>query len=767
MRHWGLPVQSRGVVSADKVSFMTSIVCAHPEGGIAMSFKARPVSLVSSMVLGVALLSPAAAQAQSEGESAEDSTEIIVTAQRRAEKSVDVPITVQTLNEEMLTTANVQDLSDISKITPSLRFDNAFAFTQPTIRGVGTAVVTSGGGPNVGIYVDGFYSPNPLASDFDLLSVRNIQVLKGPQGTLFGRNATGGAILVQSNDPSSETAGKLKASYGRFHQTRLQGYVTTGLSDNIAVDLEGSFRKGRGFARNITTGSKRDGDYENWSIRTGVKVDFSDSVSLLLRYSHSDVDDPTFLLTNSYVDPVMGITAANFAPPGSFTTNRNEYASDDKRFFRSKNDVFQGTFKADLGFADLTSYTQHRTENTDQSNDLDQIGLTIFQIGLPVYNKTFSQEFLLTSKPGSPLQWTAGLFYFQNRDTYRTFVDNGVALGGGRIPIGGSSTTTQTYAGYVDLTYEINPQLFLTAGGRLSHDEIDDAYYIVAFTGVRTPVTQAQSDAVKRDRFTPRVVLRYKPDDNSSIYASYTQGYKAGILDVGGSTGNPVAPETIDAFEVGYKVDSGALSFETAAFYYDYKNLQVSLFQGNPPSAQIINAASSEIYGLEGALRYNVSDAFQLNVGAAWTHARYKRFVNAPIYTRCPGVGGCGGGTSFFVAPVTLTDVTMQRTPSFTGNLGASYTADVGGGKLVLSGNLYYTSKFFFGPSGIQFPQSGYEIVSLRAQWADPSETYSVALWGDNVTNSRYLTQVQYNNFGIGSTWSQPTSYGIELGVKF
>lgn len=157
-----------------------------------------------------------------------------------------------------------------------------------------------------------------------------------------------------------------------------------------------------------------------------------------------------------------------------------------------------------------------------------------------------------------------------------------------------------------------------------------------------------------------------------------------------------------------------------------------------------------------------------MNFGAAWTHARYKRFENAPIYMRCPTAAGCGGGTSFFVETgTTLTDVTMQRTPAFTGNAGASYSADVGGGDLVLSGNLYYTSKFYFGPSGIQFPQKGYEVLSLRAQWTDPSERYSIALWGDNVTNNRYLTQVQFNNFGIGSTWSSPVTYGIEIGVNF
>jgi iron complex outermembrane recepter protein len=124
-------------------------------------------------------------------------------------------------------------------------------------------------------------------------------------------------------------------------------------------------------------------------------------------------------------------------------------------------------------------------------------------------------------------------------------------------------------------------------------------------------------------------------------------------------------------------------------------------------------------------------------------------------------------GQAYPITATNLTDVTMQRAPSFTGNIGARYRADVAGGELQLSGNLYYSSKFFFGPSGVQFPQKGYEVLSLRAQWTDASDRYMIAVYGDNVTNSRYKTGVQYGNNGIGANWSKPVTYGIELGVKF
>lgn len=724
-----------------------------------------------AVLAAILAASPSLAQTQSAngGEEIGGGDEIVVTAQRRAERSVDVPITVTTISSEQLTTANARDLVDIAKVTPSLRFDSAGGFTQPTIRGIGTAVVTSGGGANVGIYIDGFYSPNPLAANSQLMNVQSVQVLKGPQGTLFGRNTTGGAILVQTAEPSEELGGKFKASFGRFNDLRSQVYVTGGIAPGVAVDLEGMYRYGEGFQTNIANGDSHVGRYDSYSLRAGLKVALGEAGSILLRYTRTEIDDPRPFLSNTYVDPVLGAGKPFFAPPGSFTTDPDLVAKDQPGLFRSKSDMFQGTLKLDLGFADLTSYTQYRTEDVDQSQDLDVTALPIFQIGIPVKDKTFSQEILLNSKAGGALQWTAGLFFFSNKDTYRTFVDNNGAFRdpSGPTRLGGSSATTKSYAAFLDATYEITPRLFLTAGARYAHDTVTDAYYEV-FTRVN-PVP-----SIKSDKLTPRVVVRYKPTEESSIYASYTQGYKAAVIDVGGSCQNPpafacnkVEPEKVNAYEVGAKFDNRVISLEAAGFYYDYKNLQVSSYLADG-RANITNAASSEIYGLEGSARLRLAEGFELNAGASWTHARYKTFNNAPVY----GPSGCVDPLtcpfSFFIpSGITLRNVTMQRTPEFTGNIGASYRTGLAGGELALSGNLYYTSTFFFGPSGVQFPQKGYEVASARIQWTDPSDALTVAVWGDNLTNQRYVTSMQYNSFGLGANWNAPVTYGVEIGFNF
>lgn len=761
----------------------------------------------ASSVFGIAgfvAFAPLPAFAQAGAEQEFVNAPIVVTAQRREEAQVDVPISITNIGQQALQTANIEELSDIARVTPGLRFDFSSGFFQPTIRGIGTAVTTSGGGGNVGIYIDGFYSPNPLAADFDLISVDSIQVLKGPQGTLFGRNTTGGAILVQTREPSTYgNTFEAQATYGRFNEANIQSYNNFAISDRVAVSVEGQYRRGDGWQRDIMSGRKV-GDYENWSVRLGMKAELSDDVEVLLRYKHGESDDPSAVLTSTFVNDEFGLGAPLGGIPGTYTTNRREIASGTvSEFFRSNTDTVQLTINADVGFADFVSYSQYRNEVVDQSIDLDHSGLDIFQMGLPNNNETWSQEFLLTSKPGSALQWTAGLFYFENTDQYLTYIDSAGNSPNDRVRLGGSGTTVRSYAAFVDATYEITPQLFVTAGVRYAQDKIDNAYFntrflapfitdasgapyifpdgsTVAAPNGRVYLEDFQPDAVDfadDDRITPRVVIRYKPTDQASIYASYTKGYKAAIIDVGGTCQNPpfvcsrVSPETIDAFEVGAKYEVYGLSAEVAGFYYDYQDLQVSLFEAG--TAAIVNAAESEIYGLEAQVNYQVTPAFQINAGGSWVHARYKNFENAPIYVPCSTLdpatqATCAAeGITYPIVGQDLQNVRMQRTPEFTGFLGARYEMPLAGGDLALSGNLFYSSNFYFGPSGTQFKQDGYETLSLRAQWSSPDDNYYFALWGDNVTNSKYYTGAQYTNFGIGANWSKPVTYGIEVGYRF
>lgn len=744
---------------------------------------------------GLCLAAPIATRAQQQTAAQAEAPaggleEIVVTAQRRSEAAVDVPISITAISQAQLETANVQNLGDITRLTPALRFDYQTGFAQPTIRGIGTGITTSGGGSNVGIYVDGFYSPNPLASDFQLLEVSSIQVLKGPQGTLFGHNTTGGAIVVTTADPSVDPHAEAKVSYGRFDSQKYQAYATGGFGI-VAADVEGVYSKGSGFITNIVDDDSHVAAYENWTVRTGLKFQFTDSLSLLLRYTHSDQDDPSTQMLNSNtdtsIDPTTGkpwgIETYTFLGP--YTTNPNQIAASLPRIYTNSTNIETATIKADLGFADFQSLSQYRQEDVNQSEALQQVAFTIFQLGLPIFDYTTSQEFLLTSKPGTRLQWTAGAYYLSYRDTYVTYVDNGVETPGvGRIRLGGSSTTTQNLAGFLDATYELTPQLYLTGGVRYAHDAVIDAYYNTAFSNAEVKVPSINST-----KATPRAVLRYKLTDDSNVYASYTEGYKAAILDVGGSCQdsfdnfkcNNVQPEDVHAYEVGYKFDDHRIANEVAAFLYNYKNLQVSEFLGGA-QAYIVNAAQSRIYGLEDDFHFNPNEHFQVNAGFAWTHARYLRFGSvlangtvdgAPIYASCtfgPGAP-CGptfnGSFDYVTTNTILHNVHMQHSPDYTATLGPRFsTGQTRLGEFALSGNLYYSSRIYFSPSGTEFQQPAFATLAVRGQW-NPSKNYYVAVFGDNVANSRYRTQVQYNGFGIGAGWSAPAIWGVEFGAKF
>ena len=773
--------------------------------------------LLTLAVLAAAVLAaPVSAQTMSPPEGAQ-SDEIVVTAQRRAEVSRDVPITIASFDAALLATGNVDQLADTARLTSSLRFDAAGSFVQPSIRGVGTAITTSGGGPNVGIYVDGFFQSNSQVSDFQLMRVRNIQVLKGPQGTLFGRNTTGGAILVTTQEPSSDRQAQAKVSYGGFNTFGAEGYVSYGLGESAAVDVEAIYRSGDGFVTNTIDGDNAYGANESWSTRLGFRADLTDRIGFIGRYIHSETDDPTPLLANAYVDrsgeahffgPVsedgrnlyqsaFGVSDSTGRPlivlytdPSLYSTDPDEVTATDRISFTNESDGLQFTVSADLGWANLTSYTQYRTDSSVNLQDLDATGFGYFYIYIGVDDETVSQEFLLGSTGEGPLQWAAGLNYFRNEDLWTigsSFI--GAPIGS----FGGSGTTTTSYAAFADVTWEFANRWFLTGGARYSDDTVSDAYFRLngsSFTytdanGNPVATTQEQRetfaliqvDDLHNSDVTPRLVVRYEPSDVSSIYGSWTRGYKAGILNVGGQSQLPVAPEEIDAYELGYKRDDGTLSFDVAAFYYDYQNLQVSSFQNG--AAQIRNAASSTIYGAEAQARWRATDALIVFGGAGYTHAEYESFANAPFYSYCdPAIASpppalanpmaCGpyGPGSLTQSIADASGFQMQRSPEVTANLGASYDLALADGELTLSGNLYYSSDFFFDPAE-QFKQDAYTTLSLRAQWVDPSERFTLAVFGDNVAGERYQTQALFNTLGIGSVWSAPANWGVSAAARF
>lgn len=702
--------------------------------------------------------------------------EVQVTAQRRTERALDVPISITALGADQLGKGDILQLGDVAKLTPGMRFDSQGGNAQPTIRGVGSSVVMAGAGSNIAIYTDGFYTPNPMMADTELLNIESVQVLKGPQGTLFGRNSTGGAILVTTKDPSSEESGSVQASYGSYNAQRYQAYVTGGPSDVLAVDLAALFRNGDGYLENTVTGDDEVGKFRNWSVRFGFLLQPTDKTSVLFRFSQSQVDDP-------------GVTAVNFFDAENYSAaglrgvpasdEANELTNNYPFGYTFESESFQLRVKVDLDFAAFTSYTQYRDEEGIHDYDFDASPQDASHFHFETTDKIFTQEFLLSSQNDGPLQWTTGLFYMRDKTIY----PNNQAASEYTLPVytlpfafrpsGGTGIKASSMAVFADVTYALLDDLFLTVGARYSVDELEDAYYIEDATGLKI-----DQDDVEDDKVTPRVALRYEINDNTSVYTSYTEGFKSSMINLAGGallgsllTDLNVDREEISAYEIGYKYSDGRLRLDAAAFYYDYKDLQQVSYVGYDT---LVNNADASIYGVDFQSRYAVTEKLEVSLGLAWLDTEYDNYDEAQTWTQCTNPAGCN---PLFPLPEDYgtfapgyTDGSgneILRSPELTATLGAAYRMDLADGSgLDFSGTLYYTSDFYFDAVNT-YEQDSYHLLSMRAEWTDPSDTYTVALFGDNLTDEEYVSSLLPQFYGALATWGAPRTFGISGEFRF
>lgn len=705
-------------------------------------------SMFSSLLAGVA--SAQTAEPQSSAAQTEALEVITVTAQRREERSVDVPISIASLSGDTLRNAGVAATSALPQAVPGLRFDYSGSYVQPTIRGVGSALAGPGMNSNVAIYVDGFYVPNLLGSDFDLVSVQSVDVLKGPQGTLFGRNATGGAILVTTRDPSDELTGEVRAGFGSFGRATVSGYLSGGLTDTISADLTAYYEEGDGSVKSLVTGKDDVAAFERSTVRSKILFKPSDDTKIALTLEHRTADDPTANYTSAY----EGLTTGSTIPGTLIADGPHDYAGTAKAGHDYKGNSATLRADFDLGAVNLTSYSMYRDEQSDEAKDYDSTPADVFSAAWRVNDKTWTQEFNLSSSEGEKFSWVTGLFYYRNENEYPSFNQKfGTAP---PFSAFGSNIVQKSLAAFADGTYEIAEGLFLTAGVRWGRDESEGTY------DDRTNPANSRHGEHSWTSVTPRAVLRYELSPYSNVYASYTQGYKAGIIPITEST-RPVDPEKINAFEIGYKLAGSGLTFDTAAFYYDYKDLQIASYVGTISLTR--NAAKSEIYGLDAQVTADLSDRWSVRAGATYVHSEYKSFPGAVSYQQVLDPTSPAYGI-FINPPVDASGNQMQRAPETSGTLGVNYHQPVSWGELSFDANLYATSKFYFDPIN-RFVEDGYTLLNLRATWTSLSGSTSVTVYGNNVTDEDYRAEVLPGPFSIQQIYGEPAAAGISLAYKF
>jgi iron complex outermembrane receptor protein len=708
--------------------------------------------------------------------------EILVTAQRRSERMQDVTASISAFGDSTIKEAGISSLSSIAPRVPGFYF-GSFGISRPQlyIRGIGTRQFDPGSEASVGVFVDEIYLGRTGGSFGTIKDVERIEVLKGPQGTLYGRNTIAGAINVITKDPTDVLSGEFEAGIGNRGAYNLLGAISGPIAEGLSVRAVGWRTFNHGYTQNLTTGRHTQG-IENYGGRLKLRWEPSDRISFNIA-GEIGRDDGTSFQAES-LGNITNPSAVFLGRPGvSYTATPDPY-----RDFLNQDPIYDRNVESVVGkadfaadFATITSITSYRHSRFRESRDFDFTPLDILRQDIDEQTKQFTQEIRITSDPSGPLSaggnldWIVGAFYYHDRSerleqlSFRA--DSAVAFATGTNRQDDTVTgdyTTKSIAVFGQATYRLPAGFEVTVGARWTEDR-KRADFIGTTTAPGLPLVvsafNVQDVGRKWSSFDPKVVLAYKPNADLNIFASYGKGFKSGGFQYSpfsaAQAGIIFDPEKLNAYEVGVKSRwlDGRLIVNLGGFYYDYKNLQVSRITALPPPAAaatlITNAASSTIKGGEAEVSYKLTDGLSVDLAYAYTDAKYDDYV--------------------FNSTVSFSGTRMVRAPKHSLNLGVQNRLEFGGdSSLLLRADYAYLSTFYFEPGegkaiyGTTVPLSrekGYGLLNLRATYA--FSDWRVSLFMNNATDKYYR---RTSNALPGQSFSfagEPRSYGLTVGKTF
>lgn len=678
--------------------------------------------------------------------------EVVVTAQRRVEKMQNVPVAVTALGSAQLQSQGVTDTTDLNTVVPGLNFTTGpGVYGLPVIRSVGTTSQGPGIENPVATYIDGVYMVAASSSLTSLNDIDQVAVLKGPQGTLFGRNAVGGLIQVTTKTPSYEPHMDFEGTVGNVGTYREDLYLTGGLTQNLAANFavlnDDQFE---GFGRNLATGQWVD-THRTVAMRGKLRwqPDSDTDVTLSADYSRTVASTPDYHMINNNV-------LGQPMPGGPFDTNLNvqPYA------FSEQAGV---SLTAKHNFSDLVqvaSITAYRNDRTDVRFDADGTPLPLLSIDQHQGDRQFSQELQFLSIGDHRFNWTAGLFFMSADSKY----DPALTIPGsspGPIVLHSDLPLT-SYAAFAQGTYKINDTTNLTVGLRYSDDDRRiRANQVLEIPFVGAVPTNAPADTGKTfAEPTWRLSLDHRFSSEVMGYISYNRGFRSGTYAPQIFPATPLKAEVMDAFEAGLKTDlfNRRLRFNAAAFYYDDHNRQVlAIING---FQQVFDAEEAISYGMDADLTWQATRNLSFIAGVSTIHAYYSKFTQAPFSTLASP-----GGDNIFLASATGKE--LESTPDFTLNIGPSYRFQTAAGEFKTSLNYYHNSGWWAGPDD-RARQSAYDTLGADVLWT-PSFTKNLTLrfWGKNLTNAIYATQLTETAFGDNASYAPGRTYGVTLGVKY
>jgi iron complex outermembrane receptor protein len=754
--------------------------------------------------------SAAAASLPATAESGNGLQEITVTANRRSENLQSVPIAISAVTADQFAQANITSTADIGMLVPGLNYQVGELNASPYIRGVGTSAANAGADNSVQTYVDGV-----LISGFNgglqaLNNVQQIEVDKGPQGTLFGRNTTGGVVNITTKTPSQQFHSDGSVSYGNYNTLAISEYLTGGITSNLAADVAAYYsNQSDGWGKNVFTGSDVYKENDK-AIRTKWVLDAGDSDTFTLTADYSvlisSVMGAETVIPGTYSNwgpgtttaaerPDMAAGVASGAilptfvvglpathPPGS-PYNVDVTVDPYSRWWQWGESL---KWRHDFGPASLNyigAYRDYREDliwSPSPSAGVGQIA------GWGNGTTELTQELQLLSAPSSPIHWVGGVFFLHDSVKYvHPFFIEGSSINGVTIPGAGftrvnfyGDQSTLSYAPYGQVTFPIPfiPKTDLTLGARYTHDNkaisgLTTLQGGPLYLGFLPPADEPEINGGTisgKDTFTKttvRAALDHHFTDDVMGYVSFNTGFKSGGYNMIPPSPQAYNPETLTAWEAGVKTEflDHRIRLNTSAFYYDWSDLQVTVYENT--SAVTVNAAKARLYGLDLDVQAKPTDELSLTAGIELLKDYFTSYPDAIF--NVPQSQAQGGGTIGVVESAKGNK--LPYAPDATMNVTADYRVPLPVGTLGFDISYYHSTGFRTTADNF-IGQSAYQLLNARAEWALPDGHTTLSVWGKNLTDEIYATQIRANNNPGGfqvQTLAAPRTYGVSARYAF
>jgi len=695
--------------------------------------------------------------------------DVIVTARRRDELLKDVPISVSALGEERLEQTGASDITALQQQTPNATVQIARGSNSTLIsfiRGIGQQDPLWGFEPGVGLYVDDVYVARPQGAVLDIYDVARIEVLRGPQGSLYGRNTVGGAIKYVTNGLSNDPELTLRGTYGSFNQIDLMAVGSIPLADNFRVGGAIASYQRDGYGTNINTGAEH---YNKDVLAARASAEFEPREDVSIRLTYDRVQDDSNPRHGHRL--IAGATPAGRILPSVYDTNAG-LGNDNSVMSQGASATVQIDLNDNWTFKSISAWREGETTTVI---DFDNTPAATLDIPGFYADDQFTQEFQFLFDY-ERIQGVAGFFYLDGHaeGAFDTILGNaGIVIGtNGQV-------NTESWAGFADVNFDLTDRLHLGIGLRYTLDEKRGTVFRANYLGatrspllggtVRAPLLVRTNYTNAKDftQFTPRIALSYDLTDDMTTYASYSQGFKSGGFDMRGdafltpNTVNGYDPETVDSYEIGLKGALDRLTFAAAVFYNEYQDQQVTtqVPAGAGIASFVDNVGSSTFYGAEFEGRLRILDNLSASFAVGYLHSDFEEFLRFNLTT--------------MVFEDISNLVVLQNAPDWTGYLGFTWIGDLAGGALAVTPSVSYRgdSSMFEFPNPI-LDQKAYSLVDLSIVWTDPTDRYTVGLYGKNLTDEEYrvggynFPGALFDNSIIGY-YGPPQTVSASLKVKF